>query len=110
VVQIAAEGRKYGLYPLTSTQRPNKVHENVVSQCDNLLLMRMNSEADLTDLGRLFSFVSPGLVAGATSFRTGQALVAGRVLPHAAYVQMGVRVSEEGGADVPAAWATPRPS
>ncbi len=38
----------------------------------------------------------------------GQALVAGRVLPHAAYAQMGVRVSEEGGADVPAAWATPR--
>jgi uncharacterized protein len=34
----------------------------------------------------------------------------GRVLPHAAYVQVGVRVSEEGGADVPAAWATPRPS
>ena len=46
-VQIAAEGRKYGLYLLTSTQRPNKVHENVVSQCDNLLLMRMNSQADL---------------------------------------------------------------
>jgi uncharacterized protein len=110
VVQIAAEGRKYGLYLLTSTQRPNKVHENVVSQCDNLLLMRMNSEADLTDLGRLFSFVPPGLVAGATSFRIGLALVAGRVLPHAAYVQMGVRVSEEGGADVPAAWAAPRPS
>jgi len=109
-VQIAAEGRKYGLYLLTSTQRPNKVHENVVSQCDNLLLMRMNSEADLTDLGRLFSFVPPGLIAGATSFRMGQALVAGRVLPHAAYVQVGRRVSEEGGADVPAAWATPRPS
>ena len=58
-VQIAAEGRKYGLYLLTSTQRPNKVHENVVSQCDNLLLMRMNSQADLADLSRLFSFVPP---------------------------------------------------
>jgi len=84
--------------------------KNVVSQCDNLLLMRMNSEADLIDLGRLFSFVPPGLVAGATSFRMGQALVAGRVLPRAGYVQMGVRVSEEGGTDVPAAWAAPRSS
>ena len=71
-VQIAAEGRKYGLYLLTSTQRPHKVHENVVSQCDNLLLMRMNSQADLADLGRLFSFVPPGLMAGATSFRMGK--------------------------------------
>ena len=47
---IAAEGRKFGLYLLTSTQRPLKVHEEVLSQCDNLLLMRMNSEADLGHL------------------------------------------------------------
>ena len=44
-------------------------------------------------------------MAGATSFRMGQALVAGRLLPQAAYVRMGERVSEEGGADVPATWA-----
>ena len=105
-VQIAAEGRKYGLYLLTSTQRPHKVHENVVSQCDNLLLMRMNSDADLADLGRLLSFVPSGLMAGATGFRMGQALVAGKLLPQAAYVQMGERVSEEGGADIPTTWAT----
>jgi hypothetical protein len=43
---IAAEGRKFGLYLLASTQRPQKVHDEVLSQCDNLLLMRMNSEAD----------------------------------------------------------------
>jgi DNA helicase HerA-like ATPase len=107
-VQIAAEGRKYGLYLLTSTQRPNKVHENVVSQCDNLLLMRMNSQADLGDLGRLLSFVPSGLMAGATSFGMGQALVAGKLLHQAAYVRMGQRVSEEGGADVPATWAVAR--
>ncbi len=70
-MQIAAEGRKYGLYLLASTQRPGKVHENVVSQCDNLVLMRMNSTADLADLGRLFSFVAPGLLAGAPVLRHG---------------------------------------
>ncbi len=107
-VQIAAEGRKYGLYLLTSTQRPHKVHENVVSQCDNLVMMRMNSQADVADLAALFSFVPPGLMSGATSFRMGQALVAGKILAHPSYVQMGRRVSEEGGADIPATWATPR--
>ena len=104
-VQIAAEGRKFGLYLLVSTQRPNKVHENVVSQCDNLLMMRMNSHADLADLGRLFSFVPAGLLAGAPSFRMGQVLVAGRIFPPGGYVQMGARVSREGGADVPTTWA-----
>jgi uncharacterized protein len=107
-VQIAAEGRKYGLYLLTSTQRPHKVHENVVSQCDNLLLMRMNSRADLDDLRRIFSFVPSGLVEGATGFPMGHALVAGKISPVATYVQMGNRVSEEGGADIPTTWATPR--
>jgi uncharacterized protein len=109
-VQIAAEGRKYGLYLLTSTQRPHKVHENVVSQCDNLVLMRMNSRADLDDLQRNFSFVPPGLVEGATGFRMGQALVAGKISPEATYVRMGARVSEEGGADIPTTWAAPRTS
>ncbi|HEX6247125.1 MAG TPA: ATP-binding protein [Nocardioidaceae bacterium] len=107
-VQIAAEGRKYGLYLLTSTQRPHKVHENVVSQSDNLLLMRMNSRADLADLARIFSFVPEGLMAGASAFRMGHALVAGKLLPQPAYVRMGERVSEEGGADIPTTWATPR--
>jgi DNA helicase HerA-like ATPase len=107
-VQIAGEGRKYGLYLLVSTQRPHKVHENVVSQCDNLVLMRMNSRADLADLSRTFSFVPEGLMAGATGFSQGQALVAGKVLPQAAYVVMGERVSEEGGADVAPTWAAPR--
>ncbi len=88
-VQIAAEGRKYGLYLLVSTQRPNKVHENVVSQCDNLLMMRMNSHADLADLGRLFSFVPPGLLAGAP-FRMGQVLVGqGRISPRAVTCRWG---------------------
>jgi hypothetical protein len=39
----------------------------------------------------------------------GQALVAGKIFPQAAYVQMGARVSQEGGVDVPTGWATATP-
>ena len=107
-VQIAAEGRKFGLYLLVSTQRPDKVHEGVVSQCDNALMMRMNSQADIEDLTSLFSYVPAGLVAGVSSFRMGQALVGGKIFPLSGYVRMGARVSEEGGADIPTDWARPR--
>jgi hypothetical protein len=48
-------------------------------------------------------------MAGVTSFRMGEALVAGRLLPQPAYLRIGRRVSEEGGADVPDTWATPQP-
>ena len=104
---IAAEGRKFGLYLLTSTQRPQKVHEEVLSQCDNLLLMRMNSEADLDYLRQVFSFVPAGLIQRATTFQQGQSLVAGKFFPHAAYVTFGLRSSQEGGADIPTSWANP---
>jgi uncharacterized protein len=102
---IAAEGRKFGLYLLTSTQRPQKVHDEVLSQCDNLLLMRMNSEADLGHLSEAFSFVPDGLIQRATTFRQGESLVAGKFVPHPAYVRFGQRLSQEGGADIPTSWA-----
>jgi DNA helicase HerA-like ATPase len=107
-VRIAAEGRKFGLYLLISTQRPQKVHENVVSQCDNLMLMRMNSVADVASLAGLFSFVPPALLEQATGFRQGQALVAGKVVPIPTLVRFGARVSVEGGSDVATDWARSR--
>jgi hypothetical protein len=107
-VRIAAEGRKFGLYLLVSTQRPQKVHENVVSQCDNLVLMRLNSAADAAFAQAIFSFVPESLVERATTFKLGEALVAGKISPQPALIRFGARISQEGGADVPATWATAR--
>jgi uncharacterized protein len=104
-VRIAAEGRKFGLYLLVSTQRPQKVHPNIVTQCDNLVLMRLNSDADAAYAEAVFSFVPAGLLARSKTFGLGEALVAGKLSPHAALVKFGGRVAEEGGADVPADWA-----
>jgi uncharacterized protein len=107
-VRIAGEGRKFGLVLLVATQRPQKVHENVVSQCDNLVLMRMNSRSDLALLSETFSFVPPSLLALAAEFRQGEAVVAGKLVPSPTLGRFGPRWSAEGGADVPSDWATPR--
>jgi hypothetical protein len=103
-IRIAGEGRKFGLYLIVVTQRPQKVHENVLSQCDNLVLMRMNSVADLGHVARVFSFVPPGLIDRAMTFAQGEALVAGKIASHPALIRFGSRLSQEGGADV-AGWA-----
>ena len=103
-IRIAGEGRKFGLYLIVVTQRPQKVHENVLSQCDNLVLMRMNSIADLGHVARVFSAVPAGLIDRATTFAQGEALVAGPVASHPALIRFGSRISQEGGADV-AGWA-----
>ena len=100
IVQIAAEGRKYGLWLLISTQRPSKVHPNVLTQCDNLTLMRMNSPRDLAELAEVFGFAPTSLVDRAPTFAKGQALMAGGFIDQAAVVQVGARLTEEGGSDV----------
>ena len=107
VVRIAAEGRKFGLHLLLCTQRPQKVPENAISQCDNLVLMRLNSAADASFAQTVFSFVPEGLLALASTFGLGEALVAGRIAPEPKLVRFGERVSQEGGADVPSTWALP---
>jgi hypothetical protein len=104
-IRIAGEGRKFGIYLIVVTQRPQKVHENVVSQCENLVLMRMNSTADLAHVGQVFSFVPRGLIDRAATFRQGEALVAGKVASHPALIRFGARLTQEGGADV-SGWAS----
>ena len=103
-IRIAGEGRKFGLYLIVVTQRPQKVHENVLSQCDNLVLMRMNSLADLAHVSEVFSFVPPGLIERAATFELGEALVAGKAASHPALIRFGARITAEGGSDV-AGWA-----
>jgi uncharacterized protein len=104
-IRIAGEGRKFGIYLLVASQRPQKVHENVLSQCDNLVLMRLNSSADAAFIQALYGFAPPGLVGLATDFGLGQALVAGKIAPHPAIVRFGNRVAREGGGDVRSDWA-----
>ena len=106
-VRIAGEGRKFGIYMLVATQRPQKVHENVISQCDNLILMRLNSAADSAFIAELLGFAPPGLIGLATDFGLGEALVAGKIASHPAVMRFGSRVASEGGGDVDAGWARP---
>jgi hypothetical protein len=100
LVQIAAEGRKYGLWLFLSTQRPAKIHPQVLSQCDNLVLMRMNSRADLAELAEVFGFAPPAMVRTSGFFAQGEALLAGAFVPVPSMIRMGARMTVEGGSDI----------
>lgn len=100
IIQIAAEGRKFGLWLLLSTQRPSRVHPSIVSQCDNLALMKMTSPLDLAELATIFGFVPPAMLERAPRFRQGEALFAGGFVPVPTMAKMGGRLTREGGGDV----------
>lgn len=100
IIQIAAEGRKFGLWLLLSTQRPSKVHPNIISQCDNLALMRMSSPVDLEELATVFGFVPRTMLDRSPSFRQGEALFAGGFVAAPTLLKVGDRLTIEGGTDV----------
>ncbi|MFF1573629.1 ATP-binding protein [Leifsonia sp. NPDC058292] len=100
IIQIAAEGRKFGLWLLLSTQRPSRIHPSIISQCDNLALMKMTAPGDLEELSTIFGFVPSAMFARSPGFRQGEALFAGGFVPAPTMVRMGRRLTREGGADV----------
>lgn len=88
------------MWLLLSTQRPTKIHPNVLSQCDNLALMRVNAPRDLAELADVFGFASPEDIRRSAQFTQGQALFAGGFIAGPTFVQMGERITEEAGGDV----------
>src|SRR5215212_8678869 len=106
-IKIAGEGRKFGLYLLVSTQRPSKIHVNVLSQCDDLALMKMNSVSDLAHVSQIFSQAPATFLEQSSHFVQGECLLAGKMVRNPTFGGFEGRFSEEGGTDVPTSWATP---
>ena len=106
-IKIAGEGRKFGLYLLVATQRPSKIHANVLSQCDNLVLMKMNSASDLEHISQIFSQAPATFLDQSPHFAQGECLLAGKMVRNPTFGGFEGRFSEEGGTDVPTSWASP---
>jgi uncharacterized protein len=107
IIQIANEGRKYGLYLFLSSQKPEKIHSHIISQCDNLILMRLNSIRDLNYLAEYFSRIPPTIIHQAINFNLGEAILAGNISRRAALIKFEGRMSLDGGANIPTSWVKP---
>ena len=99
VIRIAAEGLKYGIRLLAASQRPAKIHPNLLSQCENLILMKMSSRVDLEHLGSMFPQILPSLLEQSYHFTQGQALMAGPIVRNPTFTKFDTRLTREGGAD-----------
>ena len=100
IIQIAAEGRKFGLWLLLSTQRPSRIDPSIISQCDNLALMKTSSALDIQELATIFGYAPHAMLARSPTFRQGEALFAGGFVPAPSLIRMSARLTREGGSDV----------
>jgi DNA helicase HerA-like ATPase len=108
LLRIAAEGRKFGLWLFLASQRAQKLHRNVISQCDNLIVMRMTNQSDIEHVSTSFAGVSRELVALARGFSKGTALALGRIVKAPTLYRFRSRTTPEGGGDLGLGWSVGR--
>lgn len=75
--RIAKEGRKYGVGLVVISQRPSEVNRTVLSQCNNLVAMRLTNGEDQNVVRRLLPDSLGGFGDLLPILDTGEALVVG---------------------------------
>lgn len=75
--RIAKEGRKYGVSLVVISQRPSEVNKTLLSQCSNLVSMRLTNAEDQGVIKRLLPDSLGGFSDILPTLDTGEALVVG---------------------------------
>lgn len=75
--RIAKEGRKYGLFLLTASQRPSELSKTVLSQCSNFVIHRIQNPDDLSHIRQMTPFISDAVLKRLPSLPKQHALVFG---------------------------------
>ena len=75
--KIAKEGRKYGVALLVISQRPADVSSTILSQCNNVIALRLTNGEDQSTVRRLMPESLEGLMDTLPILDIGEALVVG---------------------------------
>jgi hypothetical protein len=77
IATIAAEGRKYNIFLIISTQRPGKLRKGLVAECENVAVLKLQSSLERTYLTEHTS-IPLGEERRIGDLDPGQSLVSGR--------------------------------
>lgn len=99
---IAAEGRKYGLFLILVSQRPDKLDTVVLSECENRAIMKLGSKAVLEKTVEILGLndIQSTVMQKRLEYDIGRALIAGAWAPDAPQavpLYAAARRTEEGG-------------
>lgn len=108
--RIAAEGRKYGIFLIICSQRPEKLDPTVVSECENVAIMKLGSRSVLDASAKLFGLedLEKFGIRRCLEFLPGRALLCGKWAKTPQTLFTAMRRTEEGGKNLrPEYWAVP---
>lgn len=97
LIKIAREGRKFGVGLCIISQRPSKVHPDVLSQCLTQVFKRIINPVDLRYVRNVVEFISDEDLWEVRVLNEDDALVTGLAVPMPLPVKVRDRLTEHGG-------------
>lgn len=101
ISRIAAEGRKFGIGLCIVSQRPNKVDQNVLSQCNSQIILKIVNPRDQNQIENSAEEISTDLMNDLPSLNKGEAVIIGSCILLPALVKIEKFWGELGGDDIP---------
>jgi hypothetical protein len=107
VEKVAKEGRKYGVAAMIISQRPSEISETVLSQCNSMILMRMNNPDDQEYAARVVSDQFRSLINLLPSMRPGEGFIIGDavLMPMRTLIDMPPKLPQSANMDFFGLWA-----
>ena len=110
--RIIAEGRKYGLFLVVVTQRPDKLDPLILSECENKAIMKLGSDSVVALTRQMLGLedLAPDLLKKCLEFESGRVLLAGSWCPDGPRIcYVAARRTIEGGRSLQTGvWSVPR--
>jgi DNA helicase HerA-like ATPase len=86
--QIAQEGRKFGVGQVIISQRPSRLDETTLSQCNSFIIMRMVNPADQSFVRRVIETLGEDEAKLLPDLDVGEALLSGQFINFPVLVRM----------------------
>jgi DNA helicase HerA-like ATPase len=92
--QIAQEGRKFGVGLVLISQRPSRLDETTLSQCNSHIIMRMVNPADQNFVKRVVETISDDEVRMLSGLDVGEAILSGQMINFPVLVRIKAPLSQ----------------
>ena len=97
---IAAEGRKFGIFLIVVSQRPSKIDQDTLSQCNSQIILRVTNPVDQRAILNSSERISESLLSDLPGLNVGEAVIVGQLTKVPVLVKIRERKTMEGGADI----------
>lgn len=78
--RIASEGRKFGLGLCVISQKPSKIDEEILSQCNTGIYMHITNPNDKNHIRNSFESINDAIISDLDSLDVGESIIAGAML------------------------------